>query len=66
MDYLASFMGHHKDIHKKYYRVPASVTEMNQFSQLFMSAMNMEEENAESVEANPESELIYLVLSAML
>ncbi|XP_030559364.1 uncharacterized protein LOC115768712 isoform X2 [Drosophila novamexicana] len=57
IDYLASFMGHHKDIHKNYYRVPASVAEMTQVSQLLMSAMNMEEENAEIVEANPDTEI---------
>lgn len=46
---LASFMGHHKDIHKNIYRMPIPLTEMTKVAHLLEVAMDQDdEENSDS------------------
>ncbi|XP_030382766.1 uncharacterized protein LOC115630375 [Scaptodrosophila lebanonensis] len=39
IDRLANFMGHHKEIHKNIYRVPATIAEITEVSQMLMAAI---------------------------
>nr|XP_032289123.1 uncharacterized protein LOC6637003 isoform X2 [Drosophila virilis] len=47
IDRLANFMGHHKDIHKEIYRIPVTVAEIAEVSQMLMAALgnNVEDKN---------------------
>lgn len=54
VDRLATFMGHHKDIHKNVYRVPVPVAEITDVSRLLMAAIG--EDDVENGDENEEQD----------
>ncbi|XP_037813667.1 uncharacterized protein LOC119604853 isoform X2 [Lucilia sericata] len=52
VDRLANFMGHHKDIHKNFYRMSVPVSEITCVSKLLMNAIGEENEEGDEVFEN--------------
>ncbi|KAM8701331.1 hypothetical protein ACLKA7_001864, partial [Drosophila subpalustris] len=52
IDRLANLLGHHKDIHKGVYRVPASITEITEVSKMLMAALNNDKESEDDPDQN--------------
>ncbi|KAL7724114.1 hypothetical protein ACLKA6_019114 [Drosophila palustris] len=51
-NFMTNFMGHHKDIHKGVYRVPASITEITEVSKMLMAALNNDKESEDEPDPN--------------
>ncbi|CAD6216742.1 GSCOCG00011358001-RA-CDS, partial [Cotesia congregata] len=51
---LASFMGHHKDIHKNYYQMPVPLAEMTKVANLLEVAIGVDNEENESESSSDE------------
>ncbi|KRF77557.1 uncharacterized protein Dvir_GJ26675 [Drosophila virilis] len=58
IDRLANFMGHHKDIHKEIFRIPVTVAEIAEVSQMLMAALgnNVEDENTVALDQLEEND----------
>ncbi|CAD6216034.1 GSCOCG00011243001-RA-CDS, partial [Cotesia congregata] len=51
---LASFMGHHKDIHKNYYQMPTPLTEMTKVAHLLEVAIGNDEDERDTDSSSDE------------
>ena len=51
LESLANFLGHSKDIHKRFYRMPVPVKEITDVSRLLQAAMGDEEDENDSDES---------------
>ncbi|KRF82525.1 uncharacterized protein Dvir_GJ26257 [Drosophila virilis] len=58
IDRLANFMGHHKDLHKEIYRIPVTVAEIAEVSQMLMAALGnkVEDENTVALDQLEEND----------